>query len=202
MVCYHCCTSSCCANYQSPVQHFSLGALESILNLDTDSDSDIIPLKGLPTTQPYPNCCRWHLTEARCRYKWQEPSICAPFAIRVASTNLYSSSEGTMTDCVGTVTRLHGPITPRSPTLHPELPTTSRTSSPPLSPASSQPPSGASAPSRSISRVSSQSASPTSSPVGASSRSGVSSQPPPLSTQPQRWYAITKGRSICVVEGW
>ncbi|KZP34552.1 hypothetical protein FIBSPDRAFT_881072 [Athelia psychrophila] len=107
-----------------------------------------------------------------------------------------------MTDCVGTVTRLHGPITPRSPTLHPELPTTSRTSSPPLSPASSQPPSGASAPSRSISRVSSQSASPTSSPVGASSRSGVSSQPPPLSTQPQRWYAITKGRSICVVEGW
>lgn len=186
MVCYHRPLSRC-ANYRSPVQYFSLAALKSLAHLDTDSDSDVVPLPGIPTTQPYPNCCRWHLTEARCRYKWASPSICAPYAVRVGSTNQYSASEGTMTDALGSK-RLHSPIRGISPAIEPGLP------SPPVSlnslpPSHELPPPSSPISSPPLSRASSAS------PPHASSQS-------PLATQSQRWYAVTKGRSICVVCGW
>lgn len=162
----------------------SLAALDSILDLDTDSDSDIIALPGMLTAQPYPNCCRWHLTEARCRYKWQSPSICAPFSVRVASTNYYSSADGTLNNCLGPGIRLHSPIVP-SAVLRSRLstpPPALDTELPPPSPTTPEP-------SRSITP-------PT---VDAQ-------QPNPLPVTPgpsqQRWYAVTKGCSICVVQGW
>lgn len=165
-----------------PVRHFSLAALESLSHLDTDSDSDIVPLPGMMTTQPYPNCCRWHLTDARCNYKWDDaPSICAPFAVRVASTNQYSAREGSLTDYVGTVTRLHSPI----PGVVASPPPPSLDSPPPSSPSPFS--------SRPSSRPSS---------VSSASPPHASTQSPLAATQAQRWYAITKGRSICVVLGW
>lgn len=140
----------------------NLDALESLATLDTDSDSDIVPLPGLPSSLPYPNCCRWHLTEVRCRYKWDAPSICAPFAIRIASTDQYSAAEGTLTDCLG-LTQIHSPIAMLaalpSPSIAPPLDT-------PILPASPATPEDTRA------------------------------------TFEPRWYAITKGRGICVVQGW
>lgn len=136
------------------------------------------------TTQSYPNCCRWHLTDALCRYKWQSPSICAPLSVRIASTNYYSSADGTLDNCLGRVTQLHSPIVASAalqscpitppPTLDIQLP--------PPSPTTPEP-------SCSIT------------PPTLDTQLPPPSPPTPEPSQ-QRWYAITKGRSICVVQGW
>lgn len=149
-----------------------LSALQSLATLDTDSDSDIVPLPGLPSSLPYPNCCRWHLTEVRCRYKWDAPSICAPFAIRVASTDQYSPAEGTLGDCLG-FSQIHSPIAvlvmlPSPSAVLTELLLPSIT--PPLN--TSIPPASSATP----------------------EATNTTFEP--------RWYAITKGRGLCVVQGW
>lgn len=167
------------AHDQHSAPPHDLGVLESLATLDTDSDSDIIPLPGLPSSLPYPNCCRWHLTEVRCRYKWdKQPSICAPFAIRVASTNQYSPSEGTLSDCLG-FKQIHSPIAslsvPPSPPVTPLLNTPISTASP------------ATAEDVLIVPI------PFASPVTLEDTSAAIAP---------RWYAITKGRGICVVQGW
>lgn len=132
--------------------------------------------------QPYPNCCRWHLTEARCRYKWQSPSICAPFAVRVASTNHYSSTKGTLDDCFGPRFQLHSP----NPVCA-VLPSHTITSPPIVSTQSSLIPVCAVLPLRTVTPP------PT---------VNIQSQCATPGPSQQRWYAITKGHSICVVYGW
>lgn len=154
------------------------------MDLDTDSDSDINPLPGMPSNnQPYPNCCRWHLTEARCRYKWQPQSLCAPFSIRVASTNFYSPTEGTLNDGFGPRIQLHSPVPAcvvlPSPTIIP--PSTLDTQSSPTS----------------VTCVVQVSRTVTPPPTVNAQFASATSE-----ASQQRWYAITKGHSICVVQGW
>lgn len=183
-------------NHSYPVPDFKLAAVDPLADLDTDSDSDIVPLPGLPSTRPYPNCCRWHLTDARCRYKWQDRSICAPFSIRVASVNYYSPAQGTLNDILGVRAQLHSPIDnleelPATP------PSTIAIAIGPEVAQSSPPP-----PMIAIGTEVAQSS--LASPLPSSSVLPQPSSPAPPSPSPssQRWYAITKGRSLCVVQGW
>lgn len=152
-------------------------------------------MPGLPSTRPYPNCCRWHLTHARCRYKWEEPSICAPFSIKVSTTESYSPRKGTWSNVFGVRAQLHSPIDipevlPAILLLQSTIDTELVHASPVASSSSSSPSSAA--------ELSSSLAALSLSPGAPSPSHAALSQSP--ASQP--WYAITKGRSICVVQGW
>ncbi|KAF7970362.1 hypothetical protein HWV62_24274 [Athelia sp. TMB] len=177
----------------------SLAALAS-LSIDDESDSDIEPIPGGRTPYaPYPNCCRWHLTDARNQYKLHmEPSVCAPFAIRVASSNLYLPALGVISSLAGNAphTVIHTPLisladlSPPSSPLQSCTPPRSLPPTPEIEP-STLPTIPSSSPS--ISRRCSM-------PLF------ITPRPPPKVVKyievATRWFAITKGREIGVFQGW
>lgn len=170
-----------------------LGPLHTI-PADDESDSDLEPIPGgrVPYAV-YPNCCRWHLTDARNRYKWDPPTHCAPYAIRMASSNLYDPALGVILTLGGAPhQRIHSPLPSLSTFIRSPSPGLSPCPSPPLDP----PPSPLT---------------PPRSPL-AVRRSHF--MPPRMSTLPTpakstenievsaRWYAITRGREIRTMQGW
>lgn len=179
----------------------SLSPLHTLASLDDESDSDIASVPGGRTSfLPFPNCCRWHLTDVRSRYKLSgDASVCAPFAVRVASTNLYLPALGGLASLIPghPHQQIHTPL-PSLASL-PGSPSASRPSTPPPSATANTPttPARANLTSVTPARVDSRCFMPT----------HLSAPPTPKSLNKRvevrlRWYAVTRGREITVIQGW
>lgn len=169
----------------------------STLPTDDDSDSDIEFQPGGRTPYaPYPNCCRWHLTDVRSQYKCGgESTACAPFAVKVASSNLYVPALGIIDSLApsGTQDQIHTPL--RSLAILPHVHGLSRVrlSTPPPSPLLKI------APSQTTQQA----------PVGPVYSMPSQLSAPPMPRDPalwkevsKRWYAVMRGREVCVIQGW